>query len=425
MYNVLAALRAGTALTDKEKKIHDAGLVTLLKQIHDDLDDAVLEAYGWGDLAEARPLAGRLAAGDEAAEALEQELLVRLVALNHARAEEEGRGIVRWLRPEYLAPDAAAAPDATQGEIGLEPGKPAPGSTPAAAKLPWPAALPAQVAALQKLLPALGADPAALAAAFGARTKARLAAITDILETLRSLGNCRPGSAARRAAFGARKFLFRLWKPSRSGRRQSLCRSAPQPCTPFPPWRRRQTRGTAGRPTFGVRKFLFRLWKPSRSGRRQFLCRSALQRRSPLTRWLRRQTFGSAPRPVRLASPARRKGHFRAPMATPDARRFHRSSSPTGVEPDGRWKLDNVCPPQTLSNWRPPTARRWTRTRRGKFMVFRGQIVKRVYTRKRRGKCDFILARHPRIRKSRRQSPDFEKNSANPRNSLVKFFTSS
>ena len=31
---------------------------------------------------------------------------MRLVDLNKQRAEEESRGIIRWLRPEYQAPDA-------------------------------------------------------------------------------------------------------------------------------------------------------------------------------------------------------------------------------------------------------------------------------------------------------------------------------
>lgn len=52
IYNVLEKLRAEQPLTDKEKKIHDDALVTILKQIHDELDEAVLEAYGWQDLSE-------------------------------------------------------------------------------------------------------------------------------------------------------------------------------------------------------------------------------------------------------------------------------------------------------------------------------------------------------------------------------------
>jgi hypothetical protein len=47
MYNVLEKLRSGEALTSKEKIIHEQGLVSVLKQIHDDLDAAVFEAYGW------------------------------------------------------------------------------------------------------------------------------------------------------------------------------------------------------------------------------------------------------------------------------------------------------------------------------------------------------------------------------------------
>jgi hypothetical protein len=52
MYNVLEKLRTGEALTAKEKDIHDKGLVTVLKQIHDEIDRAVLEAYNWLDLLE-------------------------------------------------------------------------------------------------------------------------------------------------------------------------------------------------------------------------------------------------------------------------------------------------------------------------------------------------------------------------------------
>ena len=47
MYNVLEKLRSGEPLTDKEKVTHEQGLVSVLKQIHDDLDAAVFDAYGW------------------------------------------------------------------------------------------------------------------------------------------------------------------------------------------------------------------------------------------------------------------------------------------------------------------------------------------------------------------------------------------
>jgi hypothetical protein len=50
MYNVLDKLRAGEALSAKEKDIHQKGLVSVLKTLHDEIDRAVLEAYGWADL---------------------------------------------------------------------------------------------------------------------------------------------------------------------------------------------------------------------------------------------------------------------------------------------------------------------------------------------------------------------------------------
>src|SRR5690606_17424967 len=47
MYNVLQKLRSGEPLTAAEKKIHEQGLVAVLRDLHDDLDAAVAEAYGW------------------------------------------------------------------------------------------------------------------------------------------------------------------------------------------------------------------------------------------------------------------------------------------------------------------------------------------------------------------------------------------
>ena len=50
MYNVLAQLRRGEPLSAKERQIHEQGLVSVLRQLHDELDAAVLAAYGWEDL---------------------------------------------------------------------------------------------------------------------------------------------------------------------------------------------------------------------------------------------------------------------------------------------------------------------------------------------------------------------------------------
>lgn len=109
MYNVLEKLRSGETLTAKDKTIHQQGLVSLLRDLHDNLDQVVFEAYGWSDLADklvgcpgaTTPLPDKPAAQAEA----EEELLIRLVNLNTQRAGEEAQGKVRWLRPEYQAPD--------------------------------------------------------------------------------------------------------------------------------------------------------------------------------------------------------------------------------------------------------------------------------------------------------------------------------
>lgn len=90
IYNVLTKIRAGEALTAKDKIIHEQGLVSVLQTLHDELDAVVLEAYGWPDL---------LAADGET-------LLERLVALNADRAREEAAGHTRWLR----LPEPASQP---------------------------------------------------------------------------------------------------------------------------------------------------------------------------------------------------------------------------------------------------------------------------------------------------------------------------
>ena len=114
LYNVLERVRElengcdVPPLSAKEKDIHEAGLVSVLKEIHDDIDRAVFDAYGWADLNPA--LVGKPGATMPSPhktpeqEEAEEELLSRLVALNQERAAEERRGTVRWLRPDYQIP---------------------------------------------------------------------------------------------------------------------------------------------------------------------------------------------------------------------------------------------------------------------------------------------------------------------------------
>jgi hypothetical protein len=176
LYNVLEKLRAGDALNAKEKTLHDQGLVTLLRQIHDELDAAVLEAYGWADL---HPLTPER----------EPELLTRLVALNHARAAEEKTGHIRWLRPDYQNPGATAAPQPIQAHLAVTETAPkTENSKPET--LAWPDRLPDQVTLLRQFL---ATDPTAsaetLSTRFGRKSPKRTDQIAGILETLRGLGH--------------------------------------------------------------------------------------------------------------------------------------------------------------------------------------------------------------------------------------------
>ncbi|MBD1943587.1 DUF559 domain-containing protein [Coleofasciculus sp. FACHB-712] len=56
MYNLVEKIRAGVELTDKDREFNNKALVSTLKQIHDELDVAVFEAYGWEDLISPSPL---------------------------------------------------------------------------------------------------------------------------------------------------------------------------------------------------------------------------------------------------------------------------------------------------------------------------------------------------------------------------------
>ncbi|QQR75944.1 MAG: hypothetical protein IPJ17_10365 [Holophagales bacterium] len=169
MYNVLEKLRSGEALTAKEKVIHEQGLVSVLKQIHDEIDASVFAAYGWP------------------ATLSDEEILERLVALNHERAEEERRGLVRWLRPEFQNPGGGgtAVQDELPGTaVKVKKGAKSPGGETGGAgdRRRWPKDLPGQIAAVRDLLAERGAlDLAAAKAALQGAKDVPLAAALDSL----------------------------------------------------------------------------------------------------------------------------------------------------------------------------------------------------------------------------------------------------
>lgn len=174
LYNVLEALREGRALTDAERDMHDRGLVTLIRQHHDAIDALVAEAYGWP------------------ADLSNEEILTRLVALNKERAAEEARGLIRWLRPEYQAPDYKAPVTQT---LDL-------GETAAALPdnvIPWPGSLPEQVSAVQSILTAAATPlaPQDVAKAFKGK---RAATVRPVLDALAGIGMARRLKDGRYAA---------------------------------------------------------------------------------------------------------------------------------------------------------------------------------------------------------------------------------
>lgn len=246
MYNVLEKIRAGVrptpggvqlykgydhpfaqVMTDKECDIHERGLVSILKKLHDDLDEAVFASYGWQQLWDWRMDARKMMLHDfdtgdvrlvepdgvpgyhlilaEWEKKLDAEILRRLVTLNHQRAEEEKRGIIHWLRPEYQSKAGKSAEHGAgseeQDELPLKPKKGAktqsasklraPGSKPrASAKQPWPKPLTDRIRATEAALHAAGKPVTAedLTKHF---TRAKPHDLQEILESLAALGRAR------------------------------------------------------------------------------------------------------------------------------------------------------------------------------------------------------------------------------------------
>jgi hypothetical protein len=101
LYNVLEKLKAGAALTPAEEDVKQRGLVLILKELHEQIDAATAQAYGWP------------------ADLTDDQILERLVALNAERAREEAAGHVRWLRPDYQIPRFAKGAVAKTGQLDL------------------------------------------------------------------------------------------------------------------------------------------------------------------------------------------------------------------------------------------------------------------------------------------------------------------
>lgn len=172
LYNVLEKERAGAPLNAEDRAIHQEGQVGILRALHDALDTAVADAYGWpADLAT-------------------EEILSRLTILNRERSEAEARGDVRWLRPEFQASivrkTKAAQLDLAVPEADRQ-------------RSAWPAEMSDQVLSVRRALAAEGRpiSPAELAKLYRRAPKARL---QSTLATLAALGHVRALSDGRFAS---------------------------------------------------------------------------------------------------------------------------------------------------------------------------------------------------------------------------------
>lgn len=185
LYNVLEKVRAGTALTDAEADVKARGRVLILKDLHDQIDRATADAYGWPH------------------DLTDEQILERLVALNAERAKEEAAGHIRWLRPDYQIPRfAKGAATPKSGELDL-------GATVVAIDkgLPvFPKDKGEQVMAIRAVLQAAGRpmDAAAVSRAFkggGKKIEQRVVQALNTLVRYAEITSLSDGTfAARRAA---------------------------------------------------------------------------------------------------------------------------------------------------------------------------------------------------------------------------------
>jgi hypothetical protein len=170
LYNVLEKLRSGESLTEKERHIHECGLVSVMKHLHEQIDAAVFDAYGWPrDLSD-------------------EEILARLVELNKERRAQEAKGLVRWLRPEYQAPAAKTIVVGEQGQLDIT-------HVPSAAKAgarkaSWPKTLPERVTTIRGLL-AAESKPAHLEELARRFRRAPRDDVQEVLNALVALGLAR------------------------------------------------------------------------------------------------------------------------------------------------------------------------------------------------------------------------------------------
>jgi hypothetical protein len=86
IYNLRGLLQSGEKLSAAQEDRARAARAGIVHRLHEQIDAAVADAYGWP------------------ADLTPSEIVTRLVALNAERAREEAEGKIRWLRPDYQIP---------------------------------------------------------------------------------------------------------------------------------------------------------------------------------------------------------------------------------------------------------------------------------------------------------------------------------
>ena len=186
MYNAVDRLRAGEPLSKAEQEIHRLAACGVLRDLHDELDRLVAEAYGWS-----WPEPPAL-------------ILERLVALHDQRIEEEASGKVRWLRPEYQKPRFGRKTEAADAEqrLDLPTEEPSTITTagPLATPVPWPTDAVGQITVLRTMA---AMTPLSVEEAVRRLAGARRDIVARHLETLAILGEVREVERGRYAVTAA------------------------------------------------------------------------------------------------------------------------------------------------------------------------------------------------------------------------------
>jgi hypothetical protein len=143
----------------------------VLRTLHDELDAAVAEAYGWP------------------ADLSDEEILQRLVALNRERHREERDGLIRWLRPEIQAPQESRQDTLVQVAPDESADEPA-----ALTREPWPKT-PAERARALRLALERQAAPASIEEIAASFRGAPRKVLESLLEVMVGLGQVRKTEA--------------------------------------------------------------------------------------------------------------------------------------------------------------------------------------------------------------------------------------